>query len=119
MLTRIGFGMGLYCVGIFSLLAVDTVGHFVEGKTNATACILSVYHVDNFPEIPSLGMHWSVMIPSVILLAVGPTLLTATVFEFVSAESPHSMKRFLLECFCHKRHISIFWLSCSITSHFS
>ena len=99
MLTRIGFGMGLYIIGILSLLAVDTIGHFIEGKTNATGCILSVYHVDSFPEIPSLGMHWTVMIPSAILLAIGPTLLTATVFEFVSAQSPHTMKGFLFGVF--------------------
>ena len=49
--------------------------------------------------VPSLSMHWSVMMPSIILLAIGPTLVTATVFEFISSQSPYSMKGFLFGVF--------------------
>ena len=52
-----------------------------------------------FQMFPSLKMHWSVMMPSVILLGIGPTIVTATVFEFISAQSPHFMKGFLFGVF--------------------
>ena len=99
MLTRIGYGMILYFIGMMSVLAIDSIGHHLKVKTNKTDCIWQVYHEDNFPVVPSLGMHWSMMIPSVILLGIGPTLVTATVFEFISAQSPHPMKGFLFGVF--------------------
>lgn len=100
MLVRIGCGIVLYLIGILSVLAVDSIGHYMKNGVNAFECILNVYHIDKiFPATPSLGMHWSVMIPSVILLGIGPMLVTATIYEFISAQSPHYMKGFLLGVF--------------------
>ena len=82
MLTRIGCGLIMYFIGVLSVLAVDLIGHHLNKKTDEIYCIMYVYDVS---LIPSLGMHWSVMIPSAILLGIGPTLVTAIVFEFISA----------------------------------
>ena len=93
MLNRIGCGMFLYFMGTLSMLAVDSIGHHINNAVNETYCI------NHFSGIPSLGMHWSVMIPPVIFLGIGPALVTATVFEFISAQSPLSMKGFLFGVF--------------------
>ena len=98
MLTRIGYGMILYFIGTLSVLVIDSIGHH-NVKANVTDCFLVVHHIHKLPIIPSLGMHSCVMIPSVILLGIGPMLVTATVFEFISAQSPHSMKGFLFGVF--------------------
>ena len=100
MLNRIGSGVVLYFIGMLSVLVVDSIGHHIQKKTTASDCIFNYYRIDNnFPVFPSLDMHWSVMMPSVILLGLGPTIVTATVFEFISAQSPHSMKGFLFGIF--------------------
>ena len=93
MLNRIGCGIFLYFMGTLSMLAVDSIGHSINNSLDGAHCI------DHFRRIPSLGMHWSVMIPPVIFLGIGPALVTATVFEFISAQSPLSMKGFLLGVF--------------------
>ena len=48
---------------------------------------------------PVLEMHWAVLIPPNILLGIGPPIVTATVFEFIPAQSPHSMKGLLIGVF--------------------
>ena len=99
MLVRIGCGMALHLIGMLSVLAVDSIGHYMNKEANITDCILRVHHIDEYPATSSLNMHWSTMIPSAIFLGIGPTLITATVFEFISAQSPHSMKGFLFGVF--------------------
>ena len=44
-------------------------------------------------------MHWSVLIPPNLLLGIGPLLVVATTFEFISAQSPQSMKGLLVGVF--------------------
>ena len=90
---RLGIGMFLYFLGGLSIFAVDTVGHSLH-QSNDTHCILSSVY-----SYTSLNMHWAVNIPSNLLLGIGPTLVTVTVFEFISAQSPHSMKGLLLGTF--------------------
>ena len=102
------------------MLVIDLIGHHVKRKTDETDCIFNVNYLDNFPGFPTLDMHWSVMIPSIILLGIGPTVLMATVLEFISAQSPHSMKGFLFGNFlCHQRCVSVFRFHCSLYIQFS
>ena len=42
-------------------------------------------------HLQDLHMHWIVMVPSSILLGIGPLVMT-TALEFISAQSPHFMK---------------------------
>ena len=44
-------------------------------------------------------MHWAVLILPNVLLGIGPLIVTATIFEFISAQSPHSMKGLLIGVF--------------------
>ena len=41
-------------------------------------------------------MHWSVLILPNLLLGIGPLILLNSIFEFISAQSPHSMKGLLV-----------------------
>ena len=47
----------------------------------------------------SLNMHWAVLIPPSLLLGIGPLLVIATTLEFISAQSPQSMKGLLVGVF--------------------
>ena len=43
-------------------------------------------------QIPRLRMHWATLIPPNIFLGIGPLLVFISTLEFISAQSPHSMK---------------------------
>ena len=91
---RLGFGTLLYFLGGLSIFFVDTIGH-IQYQRNDTQCIV-LYFSDAFYVDTSLGMHWAAFIPSNVLNGIGPPLVTMTVFEFISAQSPHIMKGLLL-----------------------
>ena len=114
-LFRLGVGIAIYLMGIISMLAVDIIGH-THYQTNDTRCVFNLLSVNDSIEyhsfipvpgqdtvplfaVPELGMHWSVLLPSNILLGIGPSIVTATTYEFVSAQSPHSMKGLILGTF--------------------
>ena len=96
-LYRLGLGVLLCFAGSVSLLIIDTVGHahYHENRLN---CVFNFIYNDTDKQFnfPDLDMHWGVYIPTNILFGIGPTLVTATIFEFISAQSPHSMKGLLL-----------------------
>ena len=55
---------------------------------------------DNYKlKYQALNMHWSVLIPPNILLGIGPLIVTTSTLEFISAQSPHSMKGLLVGIF--------------------
>ena len=66
---------------------------------------------------PILKMHWGVLILPNILLAMGPPIIMATILEFISAQSPHSMKGLLIGVFFAIKVLSADQLHCSC-SHF-
>ena len=44
-------------------------------------------------------MHWASLIPINVLLGIGSILVWTTVFEFIAAQSPHSMKGLVVGLF--------------------
>ena len=111
-LFRLGLGIVVYLMGVLSILAVDIIGH-IHYQRNDTQCIFKhlnlndsllyypVIHIPGYDSVPiftspALNLHWSVLLPSNILLGIGPSVVTATAYEFISAQSPHSMKGLLL-----------------------
>ena len=116
-LSRLGVGITVYLLGILSLIVVDSVGHtYYTDSKNDTKCIFNLQPMNNFtlslivvPDhdnysipvftVPSLNMHWSVLIPLNTFLGIGQALVSATTYEFISAQSPHSMKGLLLGTF--------------------
>ncbi len=105
--TRLGLGILLYFLGTVCLLIVELAGHRVQDRTN-TKCIFDISS-DNSTStslsFPVLGMHWSVLIPFDLLIGIGPILVTVTMLEFISAQSPRSMKGLLFGLFFAMRGI--------------
>ena len=44
-------------------------------------------------------MHWSVLIAPSVFFGIGPLLITTTPLEFISTQSPHSMKDLLVSVY--------------------
>ena len=102
-LIRLGFGIFLYLAGVLSILITDIVGHAeVEVQPNSSSLCMFVIYFDTqhfSPYLASLGMHWAPLIPINLLLGLGPLLVSTTVFEFIAAQSPHSMKGLVVGLF--------------------
>ena len=102
MFLRVGAGICLSLMGVACLLVTDTLGHAIihSNVSNGSLCAFQVVlaptgsFVYNF-----LNMHWSVLIPPSVLLGIGPLLVIATTLEFISAQSPQSMKGLLVGVF--------------------
>ena len=90
-LRRLGFGIVVYFLGIVSFFMLDIYGHSHDNEE----CIFN-FTINTTVHIPQLKLNWATYVPSNILIGIGPTLVTVTIFEFISAQSPHSMKGFLL-----------------------
>ena len=120
--SRIFIGAILCLMGVTSMVIVDVVGHALQSGTttlNHTQCMFQVYRT-NFTTFsyPSLNMHWSVLIPPTIFLGFGPILIKIASLEFISAQSPQSMKGFLIGIFFAIRGLFQF-LNSSVTLAFS
>ena len=95
-LCRLGIGILLYFLGVLSMFVGEIIGH-PQNQRNNTQCISLVQgNSSSYLDISSFDMPWAVNLPSNLLIGIGPTLVTATIFEFISAQSPHSMKGLLL-----------------------
>ena len=93
-LRRLGFGIVVYFLGIVSFFMLDIYGH----SHHKGECIFNITELNDVSHVvlPQLNLNWTMYVPSNILISIGPTLVTVTIFEFISAQSPHSMKGFLL-----------------------
>ena len=95
-LKRIGIGLCLITVCIISSLITDAVGHALPNGWNAT----SVFDTDYFDEdASSLKLSPHILIVQNFLIAVAYILIYGGVFEFICAQSPHSMKGVLIGIF--------------------
>ena len=113
---RLGVGIVMSLLGVMSLLIIDVVGHSVNkaANTNHTQCMFQVSFVSEnrtYLKYPTLNLHWSVLIPPNLLLGIGPLLVVATTFEFISAQSPQSMKGLLVGVFFAVRGLFRFFNS--------
>ena len=103
MFIRLSIGIILWILGALSLLSIDLAGHLhsVNDQGTGSHCMFTYTRKNNTHALmyPVLEMHWSVLIPPNVLLAVGPPIVIATVFEFISAQSPHFMKGLLIGVF--------------------
>ena len=115
---RIQVGTVLCLLGVATFLIVDTVGHSLkQNDFNQTEsqCMFQFHKINTTLIYPALNMHWSVLIPSNMLLGIGPILVITTTLEFISAQSPQSMKGFLFGVFFAIRGLFQFLNSIIIT----
>ena len=117
--TRLGIGVILCLLGVVSMLIIDMAGHSLAGngseetKDTVTQCMFQISKYNYTLEYKPLNMHWSVLITPSIFLGPGPLLITTTTLEFISAQSPQSMKGLLVGVFFyHSRYLSTRWNHC-------
>ena len=98
---RLLIGLVLYFLGLLSMLIIDLGGHlrFVDNQGTGSHCMFTFMRVNSTVLYPVLEMHWAVLIPPNILLGIGPPIVMTTVLEFISAQSPQSMKGLLIGVF--------------------
>ena len=105
MFTRLKLGLVLFLLGIFSMLITDIVGHSLQKADFANDTLTSncMFHFildsNDTAHYPTLNMHWAVLIPPNILLGIGQLIFVTTTLEFISAQSPNSMKGLLVGVF--------------------
>ena len=95
-LVRLGFAICLYIIAVVSMLVVDLAGHILlslEHKHNAMCIFVEPMDLSHFD---TLNLHWAVIILPNMLPNLALDLIMATAFEFISAQSPHTMKGVLV-----------------------
>ena len=103
-LRRIGIGLCLVTVSLFCSLFVDTIGHFLPNGRNATSVFAPGHVIQDYNRLlfvgaPSLHVSPYFLIFQQVLVAVAYVFIYGGVFEFICAQSPHSMKGFLIGIF--------------------
>ena len=99
---RLGLGIVVSLLGVMTMLVIDVVGHStLEMPVNVTEppCMFQITKDKYRLKYQALNMHWSVLIPPSILLGIGPLIVITSTLEFISAQSPHSMKGLLVGIF--------------------
>jgi peptide/histidine transporter 3/4 len=100
MFKRLAIAIVLSLLGVTSMFITDAVGHSQNVASKAQhQCLFRVREYNYTREYQPLHLHWCVLIPSSIFLSIGPPLVTTTTLEFISAQSPHSMKGLLVGIF--------------------
>ena len=94
--TRMRIGVVVGFLGVASSFIIDVVGHSMKTSrtnvSNHSQCMFQMHRSGSMLTYPSLNMHWSVLMPPNLLLGIGPLVIITTTYEFISAQSPQSMK---------------------------
>ena len=100
-LSRLIFGVIIYLLGVASMLSIDLAGHVVSNRNSVNGtmsmCMFSFARDGITP--PSLDQPMELLLIPGLLLGLGSPLVMATTFEFISAQSPSSMKGLLVGVF--------------------
>ena len=98
---RLGLAISLSLLGVLSMLSIDFAGHYKNSQGpssgNSTMCMFFVDHTSK--DEATLKLHWGILLIPGVLLGLGPPLVVATAFEFISAQSPFAMKGLLVGVF--------------------
>ena len=109
--TRLFLGGVLLFLGVLSMFFTDLLGHsllslhdpsipryYTHGKhSNASYCMFKIDVTHD--TVKALRLHWGFHIIPNLLVGISPMLILITAFEFISAQSPHSMKGLLVGVF--------------------
>ena len=101
LLSRLWIGLFLYFLGLLSMLIIDLAGHLhsVNDQGVGSRCMFTYVSINETLLYPVLELHWTVLLPPNILLGIGSPIVMTTVLEFISAQSPQSMKGLLIGMF--------------------
>lgn len=89
--TRLWIAHLLFVIGAVSMLLIDLTGHIMYYFREKKGALCMFYtRAINSPGI-ELGMYWGVLILPNLLMGIGQLLIMTNAYEFISAQSPHSM----------------------------
>ena len=101
--ARLGVGILFCLLGVLCFLLTDIVGHAQQNSSNSSNHTRCVFHATlSYHKkfiVDSFHMHWAVLIPPSLFLGIGTLMVIATTLEFISAQSPQSMKGLLVGVF--------------------
>ena len=83
------------------MLIIDLAGHLhsVNDQGVCSHCMLTYTRIGGSLLYPILELHWAVLLAPNIILGIGSPIVRTTVLEFVSTQSPQSMKGLLIGVF--------------------
>ena len=102
-LFRLGIGMALTLVAAMSMTVTLMGAHVHQHKTNSSSseapCLFNFSYFQPTPAMDNLNLpSWTLIFPN-LLSAIAIPLTYITILEFISAQSPHTMKGLLLGVF--------------------
>ena len=103
---RLFFGECLLFMGVLSMSLIDILGHHMLDINNQSIpsyyqnntesyCMFKLYSTHKHVN-KTLRLHWGSNVIPNLFIGLGPAIIIATAFEFISAQSPHSMKGLLV-----------------------
>ena len=119
--NRLFLGGSLLLLGVVTMFGTDLLGHLLLNINdpripsyyiNGTSSYC-MFKIDvTSKHVKALQLHWGFHIIPNLFIGFSPMLITTTAFEFISAQSPHSMKGLLVGVFFAIR--GLFQLSSAI-----
>ena len=97
--TRLWIWILVLVVCVVSLVLIDLFGHILYHHREHHGMVCMFSRMVGANEAPTLQMHWIVITLPTVPLLISPTMITTTTFEFITAQSPHSMKGLLVGVF--------------------
>ena len=94
-LIRIWMGELSLVAGTIAMFLIDVSGHAKIYKNHHTAAAC-MFIEDHYNHTYNLNLPWAVNLIPALLMQGGLMLVITTSFEFISAQSPHSMKGLLI-----------------------
>ena len=86
---------------VFFMLVIDLIGHLgfnqdghYGNNDNGTYCMFKINVSSD--DVRTLDLSWGIHIIPNLFISFCPMLITTSAFEFISAQSPHSMKGLLV-----------------------
>ena len=117
-LRRLGCGILMLVLSVTSMLAMEGIGHMQTHAVNGSniSCMFLTTYEPFFPH--TLNMKTLVLLAPNLLIGMAVPFIYITVLEFISAQSPHTMKGLLLGVFYTIRGFFII-LGCVFTFPFA
>ena len=91
---RLTLGLVFFIFSVVSMLVIDFAGHVALYTQNQTGS--ECMFVQELPFSKTLNIHWVVLIIPGIAKGFSHCIIMATTFEFISAQSPHTMQGVLV-----------------------
>ena len=98
-LKRIGVGLCLITLTLFCSMITDTIGHILPAGHSSLSIFGPVkvnFTIDDTIVDNSLHINPSILIIQQVLIAVAYVFIYGGVYEFICAQSPNSMKGFVI-----------------------